>query len=167
MAIDRREAIPFQSAHLQLEDRIYADEIQNVRGFGTENALQGVEEVRDQRLNKMSRSIDLTLEYHRLGAIQGLVLDADGSVLEDLFDKFGIAEPDDIGLELDAAWTETDGGVIRKKLAGVTRGIDDDLAGSPRPGITPSPVTTSSTPSWGTPRFGTPIGLLRRRRAAR
>jgi hypothetical protein len=130
VSIDRREAIPFQAAHLQLEDRIYADEIQNVRAFGSGNQLEGVQQVRDQRLTKMSRSIDLTLEYHRLGAIQGLVLDADGTtVLEDLFDKFGISEPDDIGLELDAAWTIADGGVVRKALAGVTRGIDDDLGG--------------------------------------
>lgn len=130
VASDRREAIPFQAAHLQLDDQIYADEIQNVREFGTGNRLAGVQQVRDQRLLKMSRSIDLTLEYHRLGAIQGLVLDADGvRVLEDLFDKFGIQEPEDVGLELDAAWEEADGGVIRKALAGVTRSIDADLGG--------------------------------------
>ena len=130
VAIDKREAIPFQSTHLELTDKIYADEIQNVRSFGNGNQLQGVEEVRDQRLTKMSRSLDLTLEYHRLGAIQGLVLDADGTtVIEDLYDKFGISEPAAIDMNLDAAWTSEDGGVVRKKLAGVTRGVDDSLGG--------------------------------------
>lgn len=126
---DRRELIPFASAHLQLEDQIYADEIQDVRAFGSANALAGVEEVRDARLLKMSQSIDLTLEYHRVGAIQGLILDKDGSVIEDLFDKFGIAEPDDAGLLLEAAWTEADGFPVRKRINGILRRIEDELGG--------------------------------------
>lgn len=131
VAIDRREAIPFMSAHLQLDDRIYADELQNVRSFGTPNQLVGVQEVRDQRLTKMSRSIDLTLEYHRLGAIQGLVLDADGErVLEDLWDKFGIDEPDDISLPLAAAWSaDTDKAVLKPKITAALREIDEALGG--------------------------------------
>lgn len=129
VAIDRREAVPFQSVHLQLEDQIYADEIQNVRSFGTANQLLGVQEVRDARLLKMSRSLDLTLEYHRLGAIQGLVLDADGSVIEDLFDKFGIAEPADVGLELDANYSEAAGSPIKTRITQVTRRIEADLGG--------------------------------------
>ena len=60
------------------------------------------------------------------------MLDADGSVLYDLFDNPGIAEPDDIGWRWTPPGMETDGGVIRKKLAGVTRGIDDDPGGSTR-----------------------------------
>lgn len=129
VAIDRREAVPFQSVHLQLEDRIYADEIQNVRSFGQANQLVGVQEVRDQRLLKMSRSLDLTLEYHRLGAIQGLILDADGSVIEDLFDKFGIAEPADVGLLLEAAWTESAGSPVKKRITGILRRIEGELGG--------------------------------------
>lgn len=129
LSIDRRELIPFAASHLQLEDRIYADELQNVRAFGSANELAGVEEVRDGRLLKMSQSIDLTLEYHKLGAIQGLVLDKDGSVIEDLFDKFGIAEPDDAGLLLEAPWTEADGFPVRKRINGITRRIEAELGG--------------------------------------
>lgn len=129
VAIDRRDAIPFTATHLQLEDRIYADEIQNVRAFGDANRLAGVQEVRDGRLTTMSQSLDLTLEYHKLGAIQGLVLDADGSVIEDLFDKFGIAEPDDHGLLLEAAWTESMGSPVKRRINAVTREIEADLGG--------------------------------------
>jgi hypothetical protein len=129
VSIDRREAVPFQASHLQLEDRIYADEIQNVRAFGTNNQLVGVEQVRDKRLLKMSRSLDLTLEYHRLGAIQGLVLDADGAVIDDLFDKFGIAEPADVGLLLEAAWTEAAGSPVKKRITGALRRIEAELGG--------------------------------------
>lgn len=130
VTIDRRQAIPFQAAHLQLDDTIYADEIQNVRAFGSADQLLGVQQVRDQRLTKMSQSLDLTLEYHRLGAIQGVVLDADGTtVLEDLFDKFSITEPDAVSLELDAAWTVADGGVLLKAITPVLRAIDAELGG--------------------------------------
>ena len=130
VARNLREAIAFTAAHLQLEDKIYADEIQNVRAFGSGNQLEGVEQVRDQRLLTMSRSLDLTLEYHRLGAIQGLVLDADGTtVLADLYDKFGISAPADVPMDLSAAWTQDDGGVLQQKLNPVLREIDAELGG--------------------------------------
>lgn len=128
--IDRRNAIPFEAAHLQQDDAIYADEIQNVRGFNSQDSLAGVEQIRDQRLLTMSRNLDLTLEYHRMGAIQGLVLDSDGAtVIEDLYDKFGISEPAEIDLNLDAAYSPGDAAVVRKALAGVTRAIDEELGG--------------------------------------
>lgn len=130
VAINRREAIPFAASHLQLEDRIYADEIQNVRAFGDANRLAGVQETVDGRLTTMSRSLDLTLEYHRMGAIQGLVLDANGDVIEDLFDKFGVAEPDDAGLLLETAWEEADGFPVRKRINGITRRIEAELGGA-------------------------------------
>lgn len=129
VAIDRREAVPFAASHLQLEDRLYADEIQNVRAFGDQNRLAGVQETVDGRLTTMSQSLDLTLEYHRMGAIQGLVLDANGDVIEDLFDKFGVAEPDDAGLLLEAAWTEAAGSPVKKRINGITRRIEAELGG--------------------------------------
>ena len=130
VAINRREAVPFACSHLQIEDQIYADEIQNVRAFGSDNRLAGVQETVDGRLTTMSQSIDLTLEYHRMGAIQGLVLDANGDVIEDLFDKFGVAEPDDAGLLLEAAWTEADGFPVRKRINGITRRVEAELGGA-------------------------------------
>lgn len=130
VTIDRRQAVPFQAAHLQLDDTIYADEIQNVRAFGSPDQMLGGQQVRDQRLTKMSQSIDLTLEYHRLGAIQGVVLDADGTtVLEDLYDKFGLSEPAAVSLELDAAWAVGDGGAVLKRITPVLRAIDAELGG--------------------------------------
>jgi hypothetical protein len=78
----------------------------------------------------MSRSIDLTLEYHRLGAIQGLILDADGSVIDDLFDKFGISEPAAVPLNLDVNFdASTEKAVIKPIITGVLRAIDAELGG--------------------------------------
>lgn len=114
-----RDAISLEIPHIPARDSLLADELQNVRAFGSESELEGVQQVRDERISNMNRSLDATEEYHRLGAIQGLILDADGSVIYDLFDEFGVTEPDPIYLDLGAAWAETDGGVVRAKLGAI------------------------------------------------
>jgi hypothetical protein len=131
VTIDRRSAIPLTAAHLQLNDRIYPDEVQNVRGFGTPDQLAGVQQLRDERLRNMSQSIDLTLEYHRLGAIQGVILDADGTtVILDLFDAFGLNEPDDVELDLNASFdADADAAVIKPAITAALREIDETLGG--------------------------------------
>lgn len=130
MTPDRRNMVDFQCVHLQLEDQLFADELQNLRKFGDTRMLAGVIEQRDLKLSKMSRSLDLTLEYHRLGAVQGLVLDADGSVLFDLFDKFGISEYSATALPLDGAFdTTTSHEVIKPMITSVKREVSADLGG--------------------------------------
>lgn len=76
--------------HIKLEDTIRADEIIGVREFGTVDQLTSVESVINTRLRKMALRHDLTLEFHRLGAIKGQILDADGTVLTNLFDLFDV-----------------------------------------------------------------------------
>lgn len=131
IALDKRNAVQFEAAHLQLDDKIKADEIQNVRAFGTGDQLAGVAQVRDQRLGRMSRSIDLTLEYHRMGAVQGLVLDADGTtVLYDLYDKFGISAPATVNMPTSTGFS-ADSGDSRLKpvITRTLRSVQDDLGG--------------------------------------
>lgn len=111
---DKRRGISLEIPHLPARDTLLADELQNVRAFGSENEMAGVQQKRDERLAAMARSLDYTLENHRIGAVQGLVLDADGSVLFDLYDEFGVDEPDPIYFDLDAAWTSASGGVIER-----------------------------------------------------
>lgn len=123
MHTNKRTGIEFRIPHIPVTDQILADEIQDVRTFGSESDLEGVQGVRDEKLGNMALSLDNTLEYHRLGAVQGLVLDADGSTIYDYFDEFGIAEPDTIHFDLDAAWAEADGGRIRGLIGGVKNDI--------------------------------------------
>lgn len=118
-----RAGVTLNIPHFPAYDRLNADEVQNVRAFGSENELAGVEQRRDEKLLNMNLTLDNTEEYHRLGAIQGLVLDADGSTLFDLFDEFGVTEPDPIYFDLGAAWASTDGGVIRGQLQTVKTNI--------------------------------------------
>lgn len=75
---------------IKLESTIGAHEVQGVRQFGSTNELLGVESVVNTRMAKLASRHDLTIEHHRLGALRGLIKDADGSSLVNLFSLFEI-----------------------------------------------------------------------------
>lgn len=88
---DKRQMLPFNTIHLPQRAAILADEVQNLRAFGSETEVQSVQTIVNKRLAKARRQLDATHEFHRIGAIKGLILDADGSsVLLDLFAAFGL-----------------------------------------------------------------------------
>lgn len=83
----------FKIPHLQLEDAILADEVQNVRVFGSTDLTQGAQAVLDIRAREMNGKHDATLEYSRMGALKGIIYDADGStVIYNLFTEFGVTQ---------------------------------------------------------------------------
>lgn len=87
----KRKLIPFNTVHLPQRFSIRADEIQGIRAFGTQTELQAVQDVVNARLSKARRQLDATHEFHRMGALNGQVLDADGqSVLLDIYAAFGV-----------------------------------------------------------------------------
>jgi hypothetical protein len=87
----KRVLLPFNTVHLPQRFTIKADEIQGVRAFGTQTELQAVQDVVNKRLEKARRQLDATHEFHRMGALNGKVLDADGSsVLLDIYERFGV-----------------------------------------------------------------------------
>lgn len=90
---DKRKLIPISTIHLPQRASVLADEVQGIRAFGTESELETVQNVINKRLNKMRRNLDTTIEYQRMGAIKGQVLDADGStVLLDMFTTFNVSK---------------------------------------------------------------------------
>lgn len=78
--------------HLPLNDTVMADEVQSVRAFGEEDVVETVASVVNGKLQALKDNHEVTLEYHRAGAIQGIILDADGSEMYNLFDFFQIDE---------------------------------------------------------------------------
>lgn len=88
----KRTAESFVVPHLERNATILADSIQNVRAFGSENALEAVQTVVNQRLAELRGMHEVTLEHMRARAVQGIVLDADGSTLFNLFTKFGVSQ---------------------------------------------------------------------------
>lgn len=105
----KRTGVSFACAHLPTTATILADEVQNVRAFGTEDQEQAVQSVVNARLAKMAQRIDVTHEYHRIGAVKGKVMDADGTtVLVDLFQAFGITQKT-LAMGLDTATPDVQG----------------------------------------------------------
>lgn len=89
----KRQMRSFVIPHIPYDATILADEIRNVRTFGSENELEGVQNVVNQRLELMNSNHEVTLEHLRIGAIKGQILDADGStVIYDLFTEFGVKQ---------------------------------------------------------------------------
>jgi hypothetical protein len=90
LGASKRRMRPFNVPHLARESKIFAAEVQGIRSFGTESEAQLVQALVNQRLSQLRAMHEVTLEYHRMGAIQGKILDADGtSTVVDLFSEFG------------------------------------------------------------------------------
>ena len=100
---NKRKMIPISTVHIQRNDAIIADRVQNLRAFGTEDSLVPVQNVVNEKLGDLRRDMDVTLEWHRMGALKGLLLDADGSTIMDMFSTFDLTQQThDIVLDSDA-----------------------------------------------------------------
>lgn len=90
---DKRTLIPINTVHLPQRGAVVADEVQNLRTFGSESELESVQTLVNKKLAKMRRNLDVTIEWQRIGALKGQVLDADGStVLLDMFNTFSLSQ---------------------------------------------------------------------------
>ena len=90
--------------------------------------MQVEDEVLDRQVTIRS-SIDITREYLRCGALQGIVYDADGSELANLFDEFEITE-EEINFDLGSATSKPD--VFARE---VVRHIENNLKGDMKTGV--------------------------------
>lgn len=125
----KRKVQTFNIPHIPHDDVILPEAIQNVRAFGSENRMQAVMEVVNRKLMTMRAKHAITLEHMRAGALKGLVLDADGSTLLDLFTVFGVAEQV-VDFDLDNAATD-----VGAKVTAVLRLIEDNLLGDTMTGV--------------------------------
>lgn len=113
----KRAMRSLKTTRLAKEFTLYAEEVQGIRAFGSETELQTVQAEYMARMAKLLRDLELTREFHRLGALQGKLLDADGTtVIYDFFDEFGVEEPEAVDFALDSANTR-----VRKKCKDVKR----------------------------------------------
>jgi hypothetical protein len=120
----KRTARAFNCHHLERESVILADSIQNLREFGSENNLAAIESVVNRRLETLRAMHEVTLEYHRIGAIKGVILDADGATtLYNLFTEFGVAQQT-LGMALTTTTTD-----VRAKCVAAIRLSEAELGG--------------------------------------
>lgn len=103
--MEQRQARHFAVPHIGMADTIYAEEIATIREFGSETELMQVQRETGRRLvgpTGLRASVNYTLEYHRLAAFQGQLLDSDGSVRYNWFDEFEIATPSEVAFDFDS-----------------------------------------------------------------
>lgn len=100
-AQSKRTVRNFNTVRLAKGDRIYAEELQGIRAFGSETELSQVQTEVARRLQKLIDDVELTWEHMRLGAVQGIVTDADGSTIYNYFTEFGVGQPSEVEFEFD------------------------------------------------------------------
>lgn len=88
-----RSVVVFPTTHLPTLDIVTADDIQNLRAFGSASEEETMRTFVDRRLAKMRRRLDATIEYQRIGAIKGSIIDSDGTtVISNLFTAFSLTQ---------------------------------------------------------------------------
>lgn len=129
---DKRNIRYFNTARLAKGDTIFAHEIQNVRAFGSETELQQVSTEVAYRYSKLQNDVALTHENMRLGAVQGIVLDADGSTIYNWFTEWGVSQPSEVDWDLDNATPAS--GAVRQLCNSTLRTVQRALSGMWIPG---------------------------------
>lgn len=120
----KRTRRTFTTAHLPLTAQLLPADLQNMTAFGSETATDQQAKIINDKLTALKNSIEATREYHRIGALRGKILDADGTtVLYDLFKEFGVTKK-----SIDVAFTtaSTD---IRKACMEAKRFAEGKLGG--------------------------------------
>jgi hypothetical protein len=111
------------------DDHVLPGDAQDVRAFGSEELSTMAQEVAI-RLQRMRAKHDITLEWKRMGALKGNVLNADGtSSLANLFSVFGITQ---VTVDFLLGTSTTN---VRAKCEAVYNQIQDNLKGDTMTGV--------------------------------
>ena len=125
----RREWKHLSCAHLAQSDTLAPEDLQDVRAFGSTEPIS-VAAVYNDKMQQLKDNQAATMEFHRLGAIKGVVLDADGStVLHDIFNTFGATKK-----TLDISFPQTaadDANPILTSILKAKRHVEAAMGGTP------------------------------------
>lgn len=92
VALGPRKLIPLHAMHIPASWSVLADEVQGIRAYGSETEVEQASTLVQRKLAVVRASMDLTHENMRVGALKGLVTDADGSTLLDVYAAFGMTQ---------------------------------------------------------------------------
>lgn len=125
---DLRDLRTFVVPHLPLNDAVMASEVEGVRQFGSEDAVETIAAKVAEKNARLRQSHENTWEYHRIGAVQGLIKDADGSTtLLNLFTAFDVTETN---VNFDFSTDD-----VKVKILDIEHAVEDVLNGLPYTGI--------------------------------
>ncbi|APR99202.1 major capsid protein [Wolbachia endosymbiont of Folsomia candida] len=125
----KRKVRTFTIPHIPHDDVVLPEEAQGIRPFGSDDELITLAKVVNKHLQSMRNKHAITLEHLRMGALKGIILDADGSELLNLYNEFGIT-PKAVNFALGTATTD-----VKRKCMEVLRHIEDSLSGEYMTGI--------------------------------
>lgn len=125
-------AVWLHASHLSQPGRIIADDLRNRMRLGSDD-MPTVAEAYLEKLSEKRANIEATLEYHLMGAIRGLVLDAKGSVLYDLYEIFKQEKPEVITYSFPTS--ETGKNTVLAKFQEIVRSIGNSVGGNAVPAI--------------------------------
>jgi len=112
----KRNRRTFETAHLPVSSQVLPSEIQNLSQFGEADHAPAdpQAQVINDKLQGLKNSLEATREWQRIGALRGKILDADGGVLVDLYDEFGVPQKK-ISVALGTATTDVRGKILSAK----------------------------------------------------
>jgi hypothetical protein len=119
-----REARNFQVPHIPQYSQVMADDVLNLRAFGSETELDAVSAVVTSELAEMRASHEVTQEFHRVRALQGTIVDGDASTtIYNLYTEFGLSQKT-------VTFDFTATGNQKTKSTEIIRHIEDGMGGS-------------------------------------
>lgn len=127
--VGKRSFRTFNVPHIPLEDVVLADEVQGVRALGMEAADETVASALARKLYVMRRKFDQTREYFRMGALKGILADANASTIYNYHTEFGGTQKV-VDWDLDDSATD-----VNSKCRETLRHIEDDLEGEMMTGV--------------------------------
>lgn len=116
---DARTMRHLSAPRIAKSDSLYASELANLRAFGTESELAVVQTEVAARMAGLVSDVNLTWENMRLGAIQGIVTDADASTIYSLYSLFDVTQQTEVDFDLDNAAPAS--GALRLKCSSMVR----------------------------------------------
>ena len=132
---EKRKMRYFGCPRLRHGDTLYAREIAAIREFGRETELMQAQKEIMRRMvgpTGLRSNLRYTQEFHKLAAVQGKLLDTDGSVKYDWFAEFGITANPIVPFNLLANTARS----IRPVAANIVRQMARKAAGAFIPGKT-------------------------------
>ncbi len=88
--LDRSNMRPFMIPHIPVNSYIAPEDYANLRSFGTVSDKQTLAELYNEHLQGVRDDFAITEEFHLMGALKGVVYNANEDVILDLYDAFKV-----------------------------------------------------------------------------
>lgn len=124
-----RGALNLDVPHFPLDDAISPSDVQNILAWGEERAFTMLGDVVTQKQETMRLKHERTWHFLDWGALRGLIVDAEGTLIADLYEEFGITQPVQ-DFAFGTAGTDVPG-----LLRGVKSRVGRELRGAPTTGL--------------------------------